>query len=451
MKGKIHSLLFFLFLFLFITITPLALLYSEGWRFDFEDHEVIKTGGISLKASPDVRAKVFINGKVKRKLNRWTNSAYLSGLIPKNYEVELKKEGYHSWKKNLKVKEGEVVEAKNILLLSKEKKKKNNIKDKVKNFYFSPDGTEIIYETQDKTLKIYEKEEQQATTILSEISTTTNVKWGPDSERLLLKTKKGYFVFNRNNKKITDLKLNSQIKEVYFHHKDESYLIAVQEKPTKQIIKINYKKEVQKPQKIITNYLAYDIRGNNITWLSPTGHLFQSELDGEIDNTLNNDLISVEKDKTYKILQRGNKTLLLEGNNLYYLTEEQKIKEIASSVSQAKISPDTQKVMISSDYGISIVYLIKQYSQPHQEKYEKIFLTRYSKPIETISWLDSRHLIFNLRSENNIKITEIDTRGGLNTVDYINMESEQIKWDEKYKTIYLLKEKALYQNKPPTL
>ncbi|MBA7704743.1 hypothetical protein ES703_113561 [subsurface metagenome] len=37
--------------------------------------------------------------------------------MPKTYEVEIKKQGYHTWQKNLEIRERQVTEAKNIVLI----------------------------------------------------------------------------------------------------------------------------------------------------------------------------------------------------------------------------------------------------------------------------------------------------------------------------------------------
>ena len=46
-----------------------------------------------------------------------TNTAYIENLLPKNYEIEIKKDGFYAWKKTLEVREKEVTKAENIILL----------------------------------------------------------------------------------------------------------------------------------------------------------------------------------------------------------------------------------------------------------------------------------------------------------------------------------------------
>jgi len=76
----------------------------------------MQTGGLYFKVLP-VDAEVYINGKFKDKTAFFTNSLLIENLLPKTYQIEIKKPGYHAWQKTLEVKEKQVTEAKNIVLI----------------------------------------------------------------------------------------------------------------------------------------------------------------------------------------------------------------------------------------------------------------------------------------------------------------------------------------------
>src|SRR3989338_1548352 len=83
MTSRTRKILFFTFLLLFAVGTPLIILYSQGYYFDFDKKTFSKTGAIFLKTNP----------------------------------VKAEKDGFQSWQKTLKVEPGLVTEAKHVLLV----------------------------------------------------------------------------------------------------------------------------------------------------------------------------------------------------------------------------------------------------------------------------------------------------------------------------------------------
>lgn len=75
--------------------------YARGYRINLSQKKLISTGILVASSSPD-GAKIYINGK----LEGATNSNI--GLSPGIYNVEIKKDGYSTWKKTIVIK-GELV------------------------------------------------------------------------------------------------------------------------------------------------------------------------------------------------------------------------------------------------------------------------------------------------------------------------------------------------------
>ncbi|MEK7503802.1 MAG: hypothetical protein AAB577_02360 [Patescibacteria group bacterium] len=115
MTKKARTILFGICVFLFALTAPTVILYSQGYRFDFETKKVVQVGGLYFKVAPR-SAQVYLNGKLKETTSLFTSSALIENLLPKMYYVEIKKDGYHSWQKTLEVKERQVTDAKNITL-----------------------------------------------------------------------------------------------------------------------------------------------------------------------------------------------------------------------------------------------------------------------------------------------------------------------------------------------
>jgi hypothetical protein len=87
----------------FIIIIPMLVLVSFGYRVNSKFH-LVKTGGIYL-ANKELDAVVRLNGKNVKKTGMFERSVLIRNLMPKTYSVEVEKEGYRLWKKNVKVEE----------------------------------------------------------------------------------------------------------------------------------------------------------------------------------------------------------------------------------------------------------------------------------------------------------------------------------------------------------
>ena len=111
MKREIRRIIFLVFVLLFIFISPLVILYAWGFKFDFANRSLVDTGGIYLKSLPS-GAQIYINGSPRGKSN-----ALIQNLRPQIYNINLYKEGYYPWRKNIIVEFGMVSRANNILLI----------------------------------------------------------------------------------------------------------------------------------------------------------------------------------------------------------------------------------------------------------------------------------------------------------------------------------------------
>jgi len=95
----------------FIIAAPTALLYSYGYSFDWQKKKVVLTGGFYFESLPK-KANVYLDDKLKNK-----TPVFIKRLLPKEYQIKITKNGYHSWQKNLRIESKLVTEAKNILLI----------------------------------------------------------------------------------------------------------------------------------------------------------------------------------------------------------------------------------------------------------------------------------------------------------------------------------------------
>ena len=134
MTKRARTILFFICALLFLIIAPTIVLYSMGYRFDFDSKKIVATGAFYLKVWPK-KAEIYLGSKQKKKTDFFFGSAYIDNLLPKKYEIEVRKKGFHLWRKTLEIEEGRVTELKNIYLIPKDLSFVNAVNN-IDNFWY---------------------------------------------------------------------------------------------------------------------------------------------------------------------------------------------------------------------------------------------------------------------------------------------------------------------------
>ncbi len=95
---------------IFASVFVIVIAYARGYRFDFGKKSMTPTGIISFSSDPQA-AKIFVDGQLRGVTN--TNMT----LPPGDYKIDIKKDGYTSYSKQIVLK-GELVASINALLFS---------------------------------------------------------------------------------------------------------------------------------------------------------------------------------------------------------------------------------------------------------------------------------------------------------------------------------------------
>ncbi len=118
MTKKIRWVILLVSAVLFLVIMPYILLYSLGYRVDFENRKIVTTGGIYVRVLPQ-GANVIIDSKIENKTGLFSNSVFVQNLLPKPHAILITKDGYYDYQKTLPVKENEVTKLEHVLLFKK--------------------------------------------------------------------------------------------------------------------------------------------------------------------------------------------------------------------------------------------------------------------------------------------------------------------------------------------
>jgi len=139
-------LLFFLFIgVVILSASYLLIKLAKGYRPDFSSRTLRPTGLLVATSNPD-GAQVFVDGELESATNTTIS------LAPDTYTVEIKKDGFHPWKKTLKVKK-ELVTQTDAWLFSLVPDFRALTSTGATNPLLSPDGTKVVYQVSNSTLE----------------------------------------------------------------------------------------------------------------------------------------------------------------------------------------------------------------------------------------------------------------------------------------------------------
>lgn len=455
MTRRKRTILFFVFTLLFLITSLVVVLYSQGYRFDLEEKKVTRSGAFYFKVIPK-NVQIELDHRPKDKTDIFFGTSYIDNLFPKKYRIEIKKEGYQSWKKNLEIKEKQVTEAKNIILFPANPSfsvLSNNAAD----FFFSPDEKKIIILDSQKEnwgLKLYDLKTNiksnllESGKLIKEKIEFADIEFSQDSKKILLKTKlkeeTKFFLIDLTKNPGTlqfliplDF-LGKKIEKVAFPFEEtqNSQGLFFSEDGKLNEVDLTKKKVLPTP---LANVLTWAFYNNSLYFLEKDGYLNKTDLSLSVKEKINKIGFKIKTGSQYEIIFGVNSLFLKENEDLYLFNLESKIFEkFFENVKEIKISPDFRKLVYTSDSEIWILFLEDQTSQPQKLENERVFITRFSEKINEVSWLNSNYLVFSV--ENKIKIAEIDDRDQINIIDLAEFKEPKISFNESDKKLYLLSE-----------
>jgi len=420
MTKRTRTVLFIVSILLFLLLCPFFILYPQGYRIDFKSQEggvrIVRVGGIFLKVYPK-RADVYVDGNLKKRGDYLSGDVFFEGLYPRKYKIEVKKTGYYTWEKTLRVKEKEVTDAKNIILFP-EQLKVESITTGVKQFWFAPDKKKVVLEEEEKNgwaIKLYDID-QKLKSILFEEKTVfpkgvdfVNIEFSPDSKEIYLE------IGQREQGKYFKIELE----------KSSSKLIPTEE-----------------PKFPIEEALSYVKSNGNTYYLDKYGYVFLIDSSNK-EIKVNETPFEIKQETEYQLNIFQNIIFIRENNTLYqYNSQLASFEKLFEPVKEIQLSPDQKRLAYRSDSEAWVLFLKENTSMPQRKAGDKVFLLRFSEPIKEFFWLDSDYLIFNVNGT--IKIAEIDDRDKVQVFNIGIFNDSKMFFNQLDKKIYLLSEGVLY-------
>lgn len=433
MSRHFRRILFYFFVLIFFIVAPIIIAYSYGYKYDFERKKFVQTGAFSIKTQPK-KAKILINGKSVSKFS----PALIKRLLPHQYKISAKLDGFYSWDKNLEVYPGIVTKAEDIILFPSKPQSFLLNEDKMNNFFISPDKERILYIKKDGIwLQELEKNSAAIQVVKNESLGDSssvgynfqNIQWSQNSKYFVFHANKNWFfvdiqkpsaIMNLNNI------LGNEISDLKWSSKDSDTLFFLR---NKELQKFEWRSRTS--AQVIENVASYAIYNNAIYYIFDSNQfVYQTDLNGQ-----NRQQISFHNEENIILndirVSNNNVIIVYDKNSNVYLVKNGLLKLLSSQIKKTEFSPDGKKLLIQTDHEIFVYFLDDIEGAPNRKKDEKILITRYNASIEKSSWipLNYEYVIFEV--DNTIKVAEIDDRDHLNTIDIARGRSFEVSFNNE--------------------
>ncbi len=391
---------------LFITIffigTPILLLYTSGYRYNFKKGDIQKTGALVIETTPK-NATIFLSGQKQPA----TTPTRLNNLLPDEYEITVEKENHYPWQKKLSVASQKTTFAEKIVLFKKTSPtpiyEDDIIWSDFNNKKFS------LFTTKDKDLThLFLLDNQKEKTRLLLSTKTQNPQWQvfwdhKSNSFLVLNDSNSWLINIGITKNIQELKIPAEkIKNVrfvngipYFFIDNHIYILKESEL---QPFYLSPKEEL---------LIDFWVDSDKIFFIKKIGNNTVLRLEPLPGNSsiIPKDLTLQGDDK--KILDKiSNKILLYEKNDAtFYLIDEslENVSLIKHDFLGYDFLPQLNKILIYTETEISELFW--------GYKTEEKVLTRYSSGIKKVLWHNSGEYILILQNEK-MTVFENDHRNG---------------------------------------
>jgi hypothetical protein len=386
-----RRILFILFVMIFIVAGIALIYYTRGYRFDFSTYSITKTGAVYIEASQREIQIYLGKNAYPDKSGILKKGTLISNVIPKKYNLVIKKDGYYDYQKNIEVLPSQVVQIINVYLIPK-KITPSPISKSVKGdaiIDVSADGRMLVSDSLKGIYYLYDLSDESpvATNFSSKLSALTRQKisavwFYPQTDAFIIKTSKGLYKADIPAKTISAIQ-EGTIGTVRI---DGNNLYAVIQNPP--VKTKTSPASSSAPSKISVFDL---VLGSKISEFSLP---FQTDQIKTLD--VSNDSVAM---------------LLSNGSIFLYDLAGKQTAQIAHSARKASVSEDNSKLFFQDSDGKVFVYLFNEEFVPlgaAKNSTLRLMLVN-SAHIENVWWFtDSFHIL--VQYPDKIMLAEITSK-----------------------------------------
>lgn len=433
MNRTIRRILFWSLFFIFLVSTPIAVLYTQGYRFDNYKMIFIHTGSITIKSVPASPA-ISINGKPRpsSNLDIINSSITIGGLRPGSYDIKISSEAYSEWEKNVDVHSGLSTEFWNVVLIPQNPALKELPSSNVRRFFSSPFGKKIAY-VQDSSnslsISVIDVGNNESKNLFSSGEArftdddNKNIEWSPKEDFMLCPILRSgqvdYLVLSATDDSKTDYLSDvaniKNIRNARWSPKENGaiYFLAQNSDDNEtHLYRTNINNSLT--EDLVQDVTAYDLSSNSIYFLQSNNILYKSDLDGKNLSQIISSAFTDQKlgDQARLIAYDDSRQALITDDGDLFVHNDSTgdtIKKLGTQIKGIQFSNDGKKLLFWDTSEIDVLYLRKWEVQPYREENEVQSISRFSTPLKNVFWYkDYEHVFFSTGSS--IRIIELDPR-----------------------------------------
>ncbi|PIR44165.1 hypothetical protein COV23_01255 [Candidatus Wolfebacteria bacterium CG10_big_fil_rev_8_21_14_0_10_31_9] len=406
MNRKTTRIIFIIFVFIFIIVGITAVFYSLGYRINFKNYKIQKTGGIYIKTQPkNVIIKISSQNEFE-KIYPDTSSIIQSGtliqnLLPKIYNVKIDKTSYLPYYKTLKIEESLVAELFNIFLIPEKIKVDNFISVRGNIIIDSNNNTKFIIQNEKTGIYyLYDINNPEKILNLSSLYSNTNKSTKIKKITFVPFNPQNFIVEDSSGLNILDsehLSITSIIKAPLFWGIKNSNIYFIKKSP-----------DIKNPKIILYSY--------NLVFQKETAVI-----------QIPKNILSSTTLAKIKASDGNDKVAFLDEFNSLYLFNQSKnsIEKISANVTDFDFSQSNEILAYLNLNGQINILFFKDYNgEITQKAGDKIEINLSNKElIKSIAWYeDSFHLF--VKYPNEIYFTEINILSQLNVYKILSNVSQ---------------------------
>lgn len=426
--------LYISFILAFLIITPIVILYANGYTFSLKKQKIVKTGMLVVDTKP-TGANIYLNGVAEEtflgsyfgKKTKITTPTKIKNIVPGEYLVRLELPNYWPWEKKLTINSGQSTYAEDIVLF-----KKNSpqlLFNNTQKIFLSPDNKFFLaYNNKDISLINLINGEIIK---LQSASSSPVINWSPDGTKFLINNKI-YRLENLNEvtsldkesiQPPTNIKWNlSQTDVIYYKDfKNNIYSYNITSKISRPI------------------FLEQNITGD---YLIKDKYLFSLSNIKNDHNLIVADIKNSQTIKKIKLPSVQNLEFTNINNNLINLYDKDReilylidpfadylqIKEIINNIKITKWV-NQNKLLYANDFEIWLFDLNLN---------KKTLLSRLSSNIKDVVWHPSNNYII-YSTDDSVNTLELDERDKFGTIELFEGRNiSSLFLDPKGENIYIL-------------
>ena len=437
MTTRIRLFIKILFIVIFFISAPFIIAYTLGYRYNFSTKQIQKTGVLLLNSYPD-DAEVFLNGKSTEK----ETPAVIKKLLPREYDVEVRKQGYMPWTKKLTIESGETTFAESIALFLEETPKPIIEREIIKS-NFSPSKNRIVYAIEESSwneIWLATLKDKKFTLIdRRETAKFLNIEfaWSPGSRRVYIKlqTPEGpeHLIYDISKNQLQNLdELFSKNITQFKWSRSSDYVFYVLEKNNL----TSYNLLTEQKTFLLSGVEEFFARGDKIYLLTNNRDEMIIEQFSALDLAAEPNILYhlplanyAFQDSSYPYLllkSAGGQILLFDMSSPF---TEPILNEAAKDFAWLTTDDGSKKLLYFQDFEIWIYDLATKSNE---------LITRFGEPIKQAAWHKNGNYIF-FTFETNLSAIELDPRDKRNVFALISAQSLiEFTLDYQSRTIYFV-------------